>query len=165
MEEKSTTVERLTELLDIKDEELDELRKQVSNYERAELDHPWSWCIHSESKDEQTLSVPRLELRWTAIKGDRYNWLCTYALVYRHLCDQFVTVPLGCDSQRRGRLVSTFPTRWAHRTPFRDGCHIRSEIRHLNLRGFAICGDVVSELTPRNAHGSWPEDQYVGRPR
>lgn len=135
------TVERLEELLAIKDgeittleEELDELR------ERLELDS--SWMAHRTGK-ETPLPVPRLEIRAIQIdEWKEFEWL--YCLVYRHTLGELIEIPFGLTrsslSINRAPDECVFP----HQidpgifTPFREGVHIWNDAKQLNLPAFAV---------------------------
>jgi hypothetical protein len=56
-----TAEERMQELLDKKDEELEALREALAKYEEPQ---EWRWMMHTErAQDTHALPVPRLELR------------------------------------------------------------------------------------------------------
>lgn len=110
----------------------------------------WSWAQHRTLTADlsPTLPVPRLEIRYESITDDSgYTARARYALVYRHLTarddeDRIVFVPLGQtkisgayapEPRERGGI-------WQGRSygPFRDGDHIRHDMRQLKLPGFII---------------------------
>lgn len=144
--EKLTALERLEELLDERDQELDELRCKVQELEdTSELD--WRWARHIEHKEDlsPSLPVPRLEIRWSEMPKDEngYSIQAQYSLVYRHLLGQICFIPLGL-TRSSGSLANR--TREGVETPFRDGAHLANEMKQLNLRAFAICGNQVEEI-------------------
>lgn len=117
------TLERLEELLDERDAEIEELKAELEKNEQQMDGDVWGWTRHIESKEAEGLPVPRLEMRWENMDpdGDGYNWRCRYDLVYRHFLGHVVKVPIGLtrSSGGKGRV-----TRGMVDTPFRDGCHI-----------------------------------------
>ena len=143
----TTAIERLEQLLDDKDEEIEALQMKLHEAER-ELEFDAGWCRHRVYEKpgdapSPDLPVPRLEIRWSGATDGRNEIEAIYSLVYRHLLDQIVFVPLGktgstgaLANRIRGHIVET---------PFRDGCHFANEMRQLNLRGFVIAGDRVYE--------------------
>ena len=136
-------IERLEELLDEKDSEIDRLHDEI---EALESDRTWKWTLHSSIEDDP-LPVPRLELRWSNIED--HEKICTYSLVYKHLLGESITVPLG-QTKVSGRMLS-FENIEAWK-PFRDGAHFYNEMEQLNLPGFVVIGDkIVHEIKPRKA--------------
>ena len=84
------------------------------------------------------LPVPRLELRWSNL--DEWEKTCTYSLVYKHLMDFSVRVPLG-ETKTSGRMQDVnIINAWK---PFRDGAHFDNEMKQFGLPGFIIIGDEV----------------------
>lgn len=151
----TTAIERLEALLDEKDEELEKLRQQVTELERARDSEPWAWMRQSKSDEAEGLPVPRLEIRWS--KLDDWSWVAEYALVYRFFLGEVIRVPFSRTKQSGGwddrELAESESPRSIVRngvveTPFRDGAHIRHDMRALNLPGYAICRDVVTKLEP-----------------
>lgn len=141
----TTALERLEEVLDVKDGEIHKLQRRL---EKMQLDADVSrlaWCHHSEF-DEGTepnpeLPVPRLEIRWSVREGET---TAMYSLVYRHLLGRVVFVPLGM-TRTSGALDQQVRPNGTITTPFRDGAHFANEMRQLKLPGFVICGDRVHE--------------------
>jgi hypothetical protein len=142
---RKTPFARLRELLDRKDEELEELRERAAELER-EAEQDQTWTRHREHKQDLppgNLPVPRLEIRWARAAGERL--VADYSLVYRHLCDQIIVVPLG-RTVCHGR-PDDLPERGGHiELPFRDGAHIHHDMLQLGLPGFAIWEDKVRQL-------------------
>lgn len=91
--------------------------------------------------DNNGLPVPRLEIRYKDT-ADPEKLRAEYGLVYRHLCDHLVFATLGLTKIHgalhyyRDRLD----------LPFRDGAHIRHEMKTLNLRAFVVYGQHHREL-------------------
>lgn len=133
----------LGELLKARDAEIDALKARVTELEE-ELERDWTWTRHVEHKTDPSpgLPVPRLEIRWTI--GDREQ-IATYCLVYKHLCDQIVFVPLG-KTRRNGPDVPPRASNGEIEVPFRDGAHIRHDLEAMNLPGFAILGGEAQPL-------------------
>lgn len=143
-------LERLEDLLNEKDSELDTLRGKLEEVENRESIDRTAWTRHREYKVDPSpdLPVPRLELRWVEQERDRdgYEIACEYSLVYRHVLDKIVFVPLGmtrstgslASRDRDGRLE----------TPFRDGAHFANEAAQLRLPAFVIVGDKVQQYIP-----------------
>jgi hypothetical protein len=111
------------------------------------------WCHHSEAASDP-LPVPRLEIRYEQVGGSWRNRVAKYALVYRHLCGEFVTVPLGETKIAASRNEPPIEDGKVH-LPFRDGAHIYHEMMTLGLPGFAICGDVVTDLCATDPGYAW----------
>lgn len=90
-----TTVERLEELLNQREREIESLKSEIES-----LKGDWRWVIHRRNEGEESLPVPRLENRCTAVDGDWYRYVWTYSLVYRHLLGHTVYVPLDSTNGR-----------------------------------------------------------------
>lgn len=138
-----TTVERLEELLNQREREIESLKSEIES-----LKGDWRWVIHRRNEGEESLPVPRLENRCTAVDGDWYRYVWTYSLVYRHLLGHTVYVPLGSTSCTggRGKPIGV----GGIEEPFREFSHIRSDRKQLSLRAFLIVEDgehsVVQEI-------------------
>lgn len=147
--EKLTAIERLEALLDEKDAII--AKFEAEDYERSEEADAdaWKWTKHSTSDEKDGLPVPRLEIRWRPLGSDEWNWFAAYDLIYRHLLGHVVRIPIG--GTRRGGGKSPPLHEGKVETPFRDGAHIRCEMRTLNLPGYAICGDIINKLEPAKA--------------
>lgn len=144
---RTTAIERLEQLLDDKDSEIKRLQNKLDAVER-ELDREAGWCRHvvyeglSKAPNPE-LPVPRLEIRWRAPENGRHESEAIYSLVYRHLVDHIVFVPLG-KTTSSGALVDRVRGDIVE-TPFREGCHFANEMWQLKLPGFVIAGDRVYE--------------------
>lgn len=163
MSEKLTALERLTEQLDAKDAELEELRSKLEEIEDRDA---YQWTRHRripKGDDLPNLPVPRLQIRYIPLtdgagRSDWYSYSAVYELVYRHFLGRaeighdddpdLLAIPLsttringggGRPPIREGRID----------LPFRDGTHIVSDADHLKLPMFVICGDVVQPVEPR----------------
>jgi hypothetical protein len=176
---KLSAVERLEELLNAKDEELRELRRQIRAQEDDDEKRVWNWSRHHifTEKDDVALPVPRLELRWENQDEHGYNRICWYYLVFRHLLGNIVKVPLSY-TQVNGGGKSPFYSADQHYsgedyidTPLRDGAHIVNDARQLRLPAFVIWEDKVQEIIPegkegrRKALSKWcnEEEKYLER--
>lgn len=139
----STIEERLRELLDQKDQELDELREEVRELENSVESSESGWSLPRESPDDHPeLPLPRLEMAWTPMGSEGREWgtfICEYRLVIKHLCDHLVVIPLGRTKTNSGSGKSPFE-RGAieHELPFRDGCHAHHDAAHLGLPFYAL---------------------------
>ena len=144
------TEERLQELLDRKDAEIESLRAKLSAAEDcARLN--WLWTVHEGLPTDPfpTLPIPRLELRWVTIAEDHqrrcgYAFQCRYDLVMRHLDGSVVRVPLG-STLTSGQEIP-INTDGTISLPYRDGCHIAHDSAHLQLPAFAIHGETIQPI-------------------
>jgi hypothetical protein len=138
-------IERLEALLDTKDQEIEELQRKLETAER-EIEYQAGWCRHVEfeagKEPNPELPVPRLEIRWTEDQGET---VAVYSMVYRHMCEQIVFVPLGRTTSS-GALAEVVRGDGTIRTPFRDGSHFANEIRQLRMPGYIIAGDSVHRV-------------------
>ena len=91
----TSTEERLEELLDQKDQELEEANQKVYELE-SELDNikrmqDWAWCYHSKMKDADGLPLPRLELR---VEEDKVDFLTS---ISQSIFQIYLKIFLGKD--------------------------------------------------------------------
>lgn len=89
------------------------------------------------------LPCPRLQLRW-----DKCGDICHYELVMEltefdirrerngEVRSRFIAVPMGCTTRYPGG--SPRSEAGVIDTPYRDGVHIRWDMKHLNLPGYAL---------------------------
>ena len=142
-----STQDRLQELLDIKDREIDELREKLAEYEEPT---EWRWMMHTDRKDDtHDLPVPRLEMRCEPVYEDTWSaqtW--TYCIVYRHFLGHLVWVPMG-QTKRTGNRMDEPPM--LDDLPFRDGAHIKHDSTALNLPAFVVIGERTQRIEPRKA--------------
>lgn len=130
--------ERLEELLNLKDAEIETLREELEKAENYREGH-WDWCRHREIKEPQTLPVPRLEMRCIQDEpGSWFNITWEYFLIYRHTLDHIAAVPMGQTTCNGSRDQAPIFNGVVH-TPFRDGVHICNDAEHLKLPAFALC--------------------------
>ena len=147
----SAAEERLLELLDTKDTEIDQLTEQVEELKQLARGRYGAWTMHEKLPEDQPLPVPRLEMAWE--HEDEWHVVVLYRLVYRHLLGHCVGVPFG-HTRVSGSGVQ--PLRYGRLDlPFRDGAHIRHDAESLNLPAFLIYEDHVETLAENLA--SWKE--------
>lgn len=140
MTDKMTAIERLENLLDQKDRELQAFRKEAEFQEYREK---WAWMRQQKSDEADGLPVPRLEIRWR--QADEWTRLAEYSMVARHFMGDVIRHPISVTKcSGTGALVHEGKVE----TPFRDGTHIRHDMRHLGLPGFVIANGVVTKLEP-----------------
>jgi hypothetical protein len=129
---------RLTEKLEEAESKISKLEQEKENREYAER---WRWRHIRTLSDEDNLDlpVPRLEIRYS--RADDYNSEALYSLVYRHLLGQIELIPIGLtrvgDSGKYARDLDE---------PFRDGAHIKNEMKQLGLRGFVVGNGKYKEI-------------------
>lgn len=140
------TMERLHELLNQKDQEIESLTHLVEGLEaQAEANNyeeKWRWRHirkiapgeyddHVEDRNHD-LPVPRLELRWRE-DGEGWGEIVDYGLVYRHFLGTVLFVPLGSTSI--GTYVGDRDPESADQLemPFRDGAHAQHDAPQLGL--------------------------------
>lgn len=131
-----TAEERLAELLDQKDAEIAELTEKI---ETASDTKRWDWTAHQEMREPQMLPVPRLEIFLDEECSDDYNRVWVYRMIYRHLLDHCVAVPLGMTKQGGGNAREGQPL--ISYLPFRDGAHIRHDANAFGWPAFIVWGD------------------------
>ena len=153
------TPERVLELIDEQREEIDSLNQQLQEF-KDQSEQDWKWARHrSVDKDESGLPVPRLEIRCEPVTPDWYMWRWEYALVYKHLLGNVVTVPLG-ETKCSGGTNQPPIRNGIIDTPIRDGVHIAHDAEQLNLPAFAICNGVINKIVIRNGK-KVAIDEYV----
>jgi hypothetical protein len=146
--DKTTAIERLEGLLNEKDAEIENLSKQVEDLEERIRGIRSGWMEHKELPRTQTLPVPRLEMLYEPIHGWS-DYETIYQLVYRHFLGHCVAIPLGRTSINSSSWKNAEPPMdelGRPHLPFRDGAHIKSDAKHLNVPAFVILGDKVTDL-------------------
>ena len=146
----SQALERLEELLDLKDEEIERLQEQLSAAEqRAEANHRWTTHIEVPTDNHPDLPLPRLELLWDDLgergDGEGYATQIRYDLVYRHYRGHIEHVPMG--SSRTSARIEKVTQYGKIDLPYRDGAHILYDMAHLGIPAFAIIGARIDQLT------------------
>lgn len=111
-------IDRLEGLLDQKESELDEANEKIESLERELECMAGGWRRSESFKDDGLLPIPRLEMVYAQVDGWR-EYKVVYRLVYKHLLDHMVAVPLGMT--KIGGGVDKDPSRLD--LPFRDGVH------------------------------------------
>jgi hypothetical protein len=110
--------------------ENEELRSRIEGDTRA-------WAIGQTIKDDERLPLPRLEFVWIPLTPDWGSYAVEYRLVYKHLVDNVVTLPLS----RTKVSGNVYPKPWrdgaAVHLPFRDGSHAFHDAAHLRLPLYA----------------------------
>jgi hypothetical protein len=125
--------ERLQELLDQKDKELEEAQTEMAQLTRELAGTLDGWRRETEIQDDGKLPVPRLELVYTPSEGRGWmDYKVLYRLVRRHFLGDLLSTPLGMTSVHGG--MGTPPTD----LPFRDGAHILYDAAHLKFPAFKI---------------------------
>ncbi len=97
----------------------------------------------AEREDTSGLPVPRLELRWIGEPEDTEGeW--EYNLVANHFAGGLVFYPLGNTEVMGG--TSAYLPNGRIQLPFRDGAHIKHDMKELKLPGFVIRGSKTETL-------------------
>lgn len=150
-EEKMTAIERLEEVLHQKDRELNELRGELEAAERSLRGVALGWSAQVGLPKEQTLPVPRLELFYSPDKHAGWtDYTVTYRMVYRFFLGDVVAVPISQTRISGGHDTARRPIEFTGKIslPFRDGCHIEHDAKHLNLPAFAVLEELVEPIAP-----------------
>lgn len=151
----TTAIERLEELLNEKDDELEQLRDKLEYTEAALRGVRDGWTVHQDIDGPQTLPVPRLELVYEQSDRGWGEYTIKYRLVFRHFCGPFIGIPISHTKISGGPGAEPPPiSNGKIRLPRRDGMHIRHDARHFNLPAFAVLGDRVERIEP--LHGPAP---------
>lgn len=96
----ATALERLEELLDLKDEALDAANQRINELE-AQMRFGADWMLHGrESPDESDLPVPRLEL--TLLENEDYHSEQQVVLVIAERHGKVARVPLAYSKTTGG---------------------------------------------------------------
>ena len=154
----------MSELLDLKDEQIEKLEAELEKYQEAERlardKESWVWTEHEimDAKDDFDLPVPRLELVWELLDDRGYNKRCWYYLVYEHLLGDIVKVPMGMTKVSGGgrspwREVADPNTGQRIDTPFRDHAHVLTDAKSLNLPAFVVREGKAQEMIPNPEGG------------
>lgn len=124
-------IERLRQMLDAKDAELDEAREQTQKLEWQLEGILGGWKRHRPVDDDPRLPLPRLEIIYEQRDGWR-EYVAIYRLVMQHLVDGIYAIPIGQTKVGGGGEPTGPPL------PFRDGAHIIHDAAHLRLPAFEI---------------------------
>ena len=128
----TTAIERLEKLLNESEAREAELREQLESRANEIRGSKWGWAIGRTIEDDETLPVPRLELRYEKNDGEWRNYFVHYLLVLRHLLDHIYVVPLG--STKIGGYGKEPPTD----LPYRDGAHAAHDSTHIGVPVYRI---------------------------
>lgn len=130
-----------------RDEKIEKLQRTIENL-------PGGWSTPSlDEVDVPELPLPRLEVRWYQYFRDQRpedwsSYRIVYQLVYQHLLDNIVAVPLGWTTvnghdrdTKPWDEIPGFPSRGDEearppqvcRLPMRDGAHMFHDAAHLGL--------------------------------
>lgn len=154
--------ERLEEQLNLKDERIEELEKELQEL-KDESEWDWKWSRHKTLKQNlENLPVPRLEMRWHKESEDGYLQRWDYWLIYRHTLNHLVAVPLGQTKTQGGNGQPPI-YEGKIRTPFRDGVHICNDTGHLGIPAFGIVEDKIVRLAMKDGK-CWQEDFNPNHP-
>lgn len=103
MSEKTTALERLERLLNEKDAELEQLRRENERLTNRHEGEFGGLLDHDEIEDDLSLPIPRLEIVHLAPEDkDWRDQRVIYRIVYKHLTGKVVSVPLGATRIRGG---------------------------------------------------------------
>lgn len=142
MSENLTIEERLNAQLNEANQNIAKLQQEIEDLRYQE---EWKWRhIRKLSSDENLgLPVPRLEIRYRKLAEYESASAADYGLVYSHFWkNEIFFVPISSTRCGGGRTE--------HEDyldlPFRDGAHIKNEMKQLNLRGFVTNGTRSREI-------------------
>lgn len=136
-----TAIERLEKLLNESEAREEELREQLESSKNEIRGSKWGWATGRTIADDETLPVPRLELRYEKNDGEWRNYFVHYLLVLRHLCGHIYAVPLG-STKIGGYGGPTPPTD----LPYRDGAHAAHDSAHLGVPVYRITPGRAPEI-------------------
>jgi hypothetical protein len=146
----STAIERLTEQLDQKDAELEDLQGKLDEAEREVESVRDGWMRHRKQEiDDETLPLPRMEIDWRERDGWR-DFEIEFRLVVKHLLGYLVLIPLGLTRSQSSSEEDPRRHGLANALPFRDGAHAPHDAALLGLPLFAIMpeGPVLVDCRP-----------------
>ena len=150
-----TLEERLSALLDEKDDVIAERDQKIEELERSLRGVEDGWAAHRDAPKEQSLPVPRLEMELTKVSDFAMEW--EYRMVMRHFLGHCVIVPLGFTTST-GSVGDQWPPRERGldnkvrmRLPYRDGCHFNHDTKALGWPAFMVCDGVVEAFVPWGA--------------
>ena len=109
-----TTQQRLEELLEAKDEQIEQLRAEKAELARKLALSPHLWSVPTEITEDQTLPVPRIEVRVYLPEDDHEfhgSMKTVYRLVIEDPVDGLLSYPLGV-SVRSGPGYGGKVPRW-----------------------------------------------------
>ncbi len=139
-----SAIERLEMLLNEQDARIEKLEQENEELERRVEGAKAGWSLPRSVEDARPeLPLPRLEMEWLPRSpGDWGAYKVEYRLVYRHLCDHVVVIPLGLTRVEGGGQSPFARGADAEKAlPFRDGAHIIHDSAHLALPAYALTPD------------------------
>jgi len=133
----TTAIERLEELLNTKDEQIDELEARLAQAKVNVRGSAKGWSLPRIIADEHpNLPVPRLEIKWTPDKDQGWNRIIVeYRLVRRHFEGHLEVVPFGETTISGGGREPYY------QLPGRDGARAHHDAAHLGLQLFLLLPD------------------------
>jgi hypothetical protein len=143
----ANTEQRLTELLDLREQELQELSAKLAKYEDEADVSELRWMAHELTTEPvwlRHLPLPRLEMRFTQPEpgGFWYQATWVYGLVYRHFSelegDKVLFIPFSRTKVSGGGYEQQLDA-GVIPMPYRDSAHIKSEVKLLNLPAYLVC--------------------------
>lgn len=140
-----TAIERLEELLDERDSQIQELTERIELLEEQRRGDLWRWAKHEEVKDDE-LPTPRLEIRCDVLEAYHQSW--TYSMVYKHLLGHSVRVPLGHTEMNGSFTRGNNDLTW--HMPFRDGVHIKNDMKQLGLPAYVVMDGKTQQIEVNN---------------
>lgn len=156
---KKPAVTRILEKLEDMEADRQELQNKLAKYEEEERSREfwerYGWTRPRVIEDDLGLPVPRLQMTWEVRSNEHEHaqvWLCRYDLIYSHLCDHLMAVPMGFT--QRGPMSSRPDSYSEIDKPFRDYAHACSDALHLNLPLYVVCGEKIEEIDPKKHAGA-----------
>lgn len=127
--------------MDIRDEEINELRTKVEHLQQRLDGSASGWCLPRYERDEGKLPIPRLEFEWFPGAAGWMSYTVEYRMVMHHLIgDKTVTVPLNTTVVRSSGYddapySSASLNDWL---PTGDGAHAKHDSQHLRMPLYAV---------------------------
>lgn len=134
------TVVRLNEILDIRDQRIEEL-EESERLLNERLDGSYTaWRVPRIVDDEHPgLPLPRMEVAWTPSAEEGWSrYECEYRIVHRHFLGHVMVTPFGLTRTQSGGGKAPWDYPGELNLPFRDGCHMHHDAAHLALPLYAI---------------------------
>lgn len=162
----SKAIEKLERIIEEQEEKISDLEETIEYHERC-----LNWMVHRIVKEEEVckiyegydkLPLPRLEMQINPLKKNWYEVEYIYGIVYKHLDDTVLWVPIGrtVTNGVQDRFLK-YPLNEidvCDKFPYRDGLHIRTEMNLFNLKGFLLCNGQIEEIN--NNDGTYSDDTY-----
>lgn len=139
------------EIIDRMGDEIKQLKRDIQWHEEI-----GNWMVHRSVNEEEMdarypgykkLPLPRFEMIIAPTKNFRgeewYSVEWAYGIVYMHYIDGVKFIPLGRTTGNGGhpRLK-----RGEIEFPYRDGLHIRTEMKVFDLKGYVMCTGKIKEI-------------------